>query len=58
MKEDKEYAVVVADFSKAYRNRIRNELNWPTFPIIVLVEGPKNTIIGGFNELEKHLARL
>ena len=58
MKKDKEYVGVVADFSKTYRNSIRDELNWPTFPIIVLAEGQKNMVIGGFNELEKHLERL
>ena len=47
MEQDKEYVVVTADFSKTYRQQIREELKWPTFPIIVLKEDHNNTLIGG-----------
>jgi|TARA_R110001583_G_scaffold96407_8_gene240642 glutaredoxin len=55
MERDLEYVVVVADFSKRYRTLIRNQLKWPTFPIIVLTEGAKSTVIGGFDELQASL---
>jgi len=56
MERDEEYVVIEADFSKTYRQHIRHQLNWPTFPIVVLVEGQKNIVIGGYAEIEKHLA--
>lgn len=55
MEQDLEYVVVVADFSKTYRTLIRTQFKWPTFPIIVLTEGPKSTVIGGFEELQASL---
>jgi len=57
MDADKEYVVIVADFSKSYRELIRRELNWPTFPIIVLREDNNNTVIGGLEALREHLVR-
>ena len=57
MELDKEYVVVTADFSKSYREQIRQELKWPTFPIIVVKEQQNNTLIGGLEALEKHLAK-
>ena len=58
MEKDEEYVTVEADFSKTYRRQIRDELNWATFPIVVLMGGPKNIVIGGFDELEKHIGVL
>ena len=57
MELGKEYVVVTADFSKSYREQIRQELKWPTFPIIVAKEQQNNTLIGGLEALEKHLAK-
>ena len=54
MERGHEYVVVVADFSKTYRTLSRAQLKWPTFPIVVLTEGTKNTVIGGLEELEAH----
>ena len=57
MEADKEYVVITADFSKSYRKLIREQLKWPTFPIVVLQEGNNNTIIGGLEQLRVHLDR-
>ncbi len=58
MEADKEYVVVTADFSKTYRKLIREQLKWPTFPIVVLQEDNNNTIIGGLEQLRDHLDRI
>jgi len=58
MENDHEYVAVSADFSKTYRKEIRNKLKWPTFPIVVLVEGHKTTVIGGLEQLTAHLSRI
>ncbi len=58
MEADKEYVVITADFSKSYRKLIRDELKWPTFPIVVLQEDKNNTIIGGLEQLRDHLDRI
>tara|TARA_Y100000004_G_C8616919_1_gene287174 strand:- start:30 stop:206 length:177 start_codon:yes stop_codon:yes gene_type:complete len=55
MEADKEYVVISADFSKSYRKLIREQLKWPTFPIVVLQEDNNNTIIGGLEQLRVHL---
>ena len=55
MESDKEYVVITSDFSKSYRKLIREELNWSTFPIIVLREANNNTLIGGLEALRAHL---
>jgi glutaredoxin-related protein len=55
MEADKEYVVITMDFSRSYRQLIREELNWPTFPIIVLREGNNNRLIGGREALQTHL---
>ena len=58
MEQDREYVVIEGDFSKTYRRDIRAQLNWTTFPIVVLVEQQKNTVIGGYEELVAHLSML
>mgnify|MGYP001410415986 FL=1 len=58
MEADKEYVVISADFSKSYRKLIREQLKWPTFPIVVLQEDNNNTIIGGLEQLRDHLDRI
>ena len=57
MERDKEYVFVNTDFSKTYRNDIREKLNWPTFPIIVMIQDQNNTLIGGADELSVHLGK-
>ncbi len=55
MKEDIQYVFINADFSKQYREHIKDKLNWKTFPIIVLVSEQKRQIIGGYEHLLQHL---
>ena len=55
MEKDLEYTVMISDFSPAYRNQIRRQLNWTTFPIIVEVDEHNNSVIGGYEQLEEHL---
>jgi glutaredoxin len=55
MERDLEYVVVIGDFSKSYRHHIRQQLNWPTFPIIVEATEHNNTVIGGYDQLRAHI---
>ena len=55
MANDLEYVFINSDFSKTYRNAIRQELSWQTFPIIVLVTEQKRELIGGHEQLTEHL---
>lgn len=56
MENDLEYVFVNCDFSKTYRNQIKNEYCWPTFPVITLFNGVEWTVIGGSDDLHSHLA--
>ena len=55
MANDLEYVFINSDFSKTYRNAIRQELSWQIFPIIVLVTEQKRELIGGHEQLTEHL---
>ena len=58
MDGDFEYVFVNCDFSKTYRNNIRDELSWPTFPIVIAVDGKETSIIGGSEQLKEHMQSL
>ncbi len=58
MQRDKEYIFINSDFSKEYRNFIRKELFWATFPIIVIVREQKREVIGGYDQLLAHMGGL
>jgi len=55
MNGDAQYVFINADFSKEYRNLIRESLFWKTFPIVVMVSGHKRELIGGYDELVEHM---
>ena len=58
MDRDKEYTFVSMDFSPSYREKIKRDFGWKTFPIIALHHGESLndfTVIGGFTELRKSL---
>jgi glutaredoxin len=56
MEKDKEYAFVSMDFSPSYREKVKKDFDWETFPIVVLHHGEGDfTVIGGFYELRKSL---
>jgi glutaredoxin len=52
---DLEYVFIQTDFSKAYRQSVRDEFKWSTFPIILLINKNGETLIGGYEELSLHL---
>jgi len=56
MENDVEYVFVNCDFSKSYRNHIKDKFSWPTFPVITLFNGVEWALIGGSDDLRRHLA--
>ena len=58
MDGDYEYVFVNCDFSKSYRTSIRDELNWPTFPIIIVKKDKETQVIGGSDQLKQYLQSL
>jgi len=55
---DYEYVFVNCDFSKTYRNQLKDQFNWPTFPIIIRQTSNETSVIGGHDQLKEHLACL
>ena len=51
MERDIEYAFVETDFSKSYREALKKEFNWSTFPMVVKVLESQEYFIGGYDEL-------
>jgi len=55
---DKEYVFVETDFSKTYREQLKDKYNWPTFPIIIQQLEEESVVIGGHEQLKEHIAGL
>tara|TARA_R110002020_G_scaffold74330_1_gene190264 strand:+ start:2032 stop:2283 length:252 start_codon:yes stop_codon:yes gene_type:complete len=55
MDRDLEYVFVQSDFSSIYRESIKKEFEWQTFPIIVKLSGHQEILVGGYNELKRLL---
>ena len=58
MDKGKEFTFVSMDFSPSYREKVKRDFGWETFPIIALHYGEglnDFTVIGGFTELRKAL---
>jgi len=51
MERDIEYAFVETDFSKSYRDALKKEFNWSTFPMVVKVSGDEEEFVGGYDDL-------
>ena len=51
----KEYVFIQTDFSKYYRATVKEEFNWKTFPIILLISPNGEKLIGGYDQLWFHL---
>ena len=51
----KEYVFIQTDFSKFYRNSIKDEFKYSTLPIILLVDKNGERLIGGYDQLWFHL---
>lgn len=62
MKKGIEYVWINMDWSKTYRERQKELLNWKTYPIITTFEfddgGAIESLIGGFDELQLELLSL
>ena len=60
MEKDVDYAWVMMDWSKEYREHIKNDWNWKTYPVITKMSFGDNTsseeLIGGFDELSEVLS--
>ena len=52
MEKEVEYVVINMDFSKTYRDNIRADLGWRTYPIVIKLKDGTNELIGGFHELQ------
>ena len=52
MERDLEYAFVETDFSKSYRDALKKEFEWSTFPMVVKVSEEAEDFIGGYDELQ------
>ena len=51
-----EYIFINCDFSKEYRRYVRDEkFKWPTFPIVAEWRDEREIVIGGSEELTRHL---
>ena len=57
MEKDVDYAWVMMDWSKDYREKVKKEFGWETYPIIVKIDfdSLEEKLIGGFNELQLEL---
>ena len=54
----KEYVFIEADFSKSYREQIKEKYNWTTFPIVIQQLEHESVVIGGYEQLKEHIASL
>ena len=51
-----EFAFINTDFSRTYREELKDRYDFSTLPIIVQVKAGKDFLIGGHAELNIHLA--
>ena len=62
MEKDVDYAWVMMDWSKEYREYIKDSWKWKTYPIITDMsfdeDGSEEFIVGGFDELKGRLLSL
>lgn len=55
MELEHEYVFIQTDFSKTYRESVKDEFSFPTFPVIVLVSENGERLIGGYDQLRLHI---
>ena len=58
MEKGREYVFVAMDFSPSYRQKVKEDFGWNTFPIITLQHGEglnDFSVVGGYTELKKNL---
>jgi len=58
MESDVEYVFHNCDFSRTFRDHIRDKLQWPTFPIVIVTHGEETIVIGGSEQLKDHIAKI
>ena len=62
MESDVDYAWVMMDWSRQYREHIKSDWKWKTYPVITRMEfdedGSEEFIVGGFDELQLELLSL
>tara|TARA_R110002110_G_scaffold340870_2_gene551142 strand:+ start:626 stop:883 length:258 start_codon:yes stop_codon:yes gene_type:complete len=46
-----EYAFVEMDFSRTYRDSVKEKFKWHTFPIIVRIGTEDEGLVGGYDDL-------
>jgi len=46
-----EYVFIEMDFSRSYREAIKQELEWSTFPIILRASEDGEDLVGGYEDL-------
>jgi len=51
MERDKEYVFIETDFSRTYRDSLKEEFDWDTFPMIVKVTDTGENFVGGYDQL-------
>ena len=60
MEASLEYVFVETDFAKSYRTHLKKQYKHSTFPIIIRrtleEDGPETLIIGGYDDLTRHLS--
>ena len=55
MEKGYEYVFVETDFSKTYRQQLKKQFNWPTFPMVVKLFRDEEMFVGGYSELHADL---
>jgi glutaredoxin len=55
MEKDIEYVWVNMDWSKTYREKMKELFKWKTYPIVVKLTDYTEELVGGFDELQLEL---
>ena len=55
MEAELEYVFIETDFAKSYRQHLKKQYKWTTFPIIIRQSEHETFVIGGHGELRMHL---
>ena len=58
MEKSCEYVFVETDFAPSYRDSLKEEFSWSTFPIIIQIENGIEQFVGGYGELSKELEKI
>ena len=55
MEADLEYIFIEMDFAPSEMRSIRDRLQWPTFPIVVVKREGEEEVLGGYEQLKEHM---